>query len=79
MIHNEESRLAILSEWNVWAAANLPAGKPATGNDDFAFYGYLRSERPSLLSFRSSVDRYQTVHRWLLRSGKVKATAREPT
>lgn len=32
-----------------------------TENDILAFYGYLQSKRPALLSFRASGSKYQTL------------------
>jgi hypothetical protein len=37
-----------------------------------AFFNYLRKERPYLLEFEYPGDKWQCVHGWLLRAGKIK-------
>jgi hypothetical protein len=36
------------------------------------FFLYLEKERPDLLNFRASGDKWQIVHAWLLRERRVK-------
>ena len=68
-----EARLLIMSEWNRWSRANLPASDTLpSGNDAFKFCGYLEREQPDLLHFRHGGDKYQAIHGWLLSSGKVR-------
>lgn len=67
-----DAKNAIIQEWLVWRAANLPSGSEASGNAALLFYGHLTSRRPDLLAFRGAGDKWQHVHAWLLRSGLVK-------
>ncbi len=64
----DEARRAILAEWHSWAAANT---RKRTGGDALRFFQYLQKERNHLLSFRAKGDKWQVVHRWLLRAGLV--------
>jgi len=36
------------------------------------FFSFLEKERPDLLNFESSGDKWQDVHAWLLRERRVK-------
>jgi len=66
---NDEARRAILREWDDWTKNNPTAG----ALKGMAFFNYLRNERSELLDFKSgTVDKWQTVHGWLLRGGRVK-------
>ena len=67
-----DAQRLILQEWDAWAAINLAPDSQATGTHGLAFFGYLRRHRPTLLNFRNRSDKWQTVHGWLLRAGKVK-------
>lgn len=56
----EEAKRAILLEWRQWSER--------TGNfnvDGLRFFGFLRTERPDLLNFRSSGDKWQVISGWL--------------
>jgi len=65
----DEAKRRIVSEFRSWARAQ---NKPApNGTDGFIFFGYLQQERPHLLAFGSSGDKWQTVHGWLLRASLV--------
>ena len=45
------------------------------GNYGFIlFFGYLQSQRPDLLKFKASGDRWLIVHGWLAREGKIVRT-----
>jgi hypothetical protein len=69
----EEAQRSIIQEWDGWAASNLVPGVRITVADGLAFFGYLQKYRPKLLNFRiRSGDKWQAVHGWLLRAGKVK-------
>jgi hypothetical protein len=67
----DDARRLVLSEWDQWSTQNCPAGRRPSGTDGMLFFTYLEKERPHTLSFRDSGDRWQTVHGWLLRAGKV--------
>ena len=65
---NEEARRAILREWDSWSKT----GQVGT-LQGMAFFNHLQENQPHLLDFKSgTVDKWQTVHGWLLRAGKVK-------
>jgi hypothetical protein len=73
MKKNEAKRL-VLQEWDDWAAKNVPPGQRARGTDGLIFFGYLQSQRPDLLKFKASGDRWLIVHGWLAREGKIVRT-----
>lgn len=66
----DEARREILAEWRKWRKAdNLTA---PTGTDGLVFFGWLRNNRPDLLSFKASGDKWQRVHAWLRGAGELK-------
>jgi hypothetical protein len=67
----EESRLRVMQEWISWRDANGVTAE-ARGNDALRFYSHLQSNHPELLRFRSSRDRWEVVHDWLLSNGCVR-------
>jgi hypothetical protein len=67
----EESRLGVIREWICWRDANGVRAE-AGGNDALRFYTHLQTSHPELLRFRSSHDRWKTVHDWLLSTGFVR-------
>ena len=68
----EDAHRSVVHEWDDWAASNLGPDSQATRTDALAFFGYLQKHRPMLLNFRNRGDKWQDVHGWLLRAGKVK-------
>jgi hypothetical protein len=67
MMKQDEARRRILAEWPSWSATE----SEPTRMNGLMFYAFLQSERPHLLEFRSSGDRWQYVHIWLKREGLV--------
>jgi hypothetical protein len=67
----DEAKKLVLREWDDWAVKNVPRGQKAMGADGLIFFGYLQSQRPHLLEFKTTGDRWQTVHGWLSREGKI--------
>jgi hypothetical protein len=65
----DDAQAAIIAEWDRWAARNPNDAKVMSG---MLFFVYLQEERPMLLDFRSNGDKWQDVHSWLLRAGRVK-------
>jgi hypothetical protein len=63
-----DAQVAVKDEFRRWAASEK-LQLPTTGNEAFRFYLNLESKHSRLLSFRSSGDRWQTVHSWLIRAG----------
>ena len=70
----DEAKRLVLQEWDDWAAKNVPPGQRARGTDGLIFFGYLQSQRPDLLKFKASGDRWLIVHGWLAREGKIVRT-----
>ena len=70
----DEAKRLVLQEWDDWAAKNLSPGHKASGTDGLIFFGYLQKQRPHLLEFKTSGDRWLTVHGWLSRQGKIDRT-----
>lgn len=64
-----DAEYAVIAEWDRWAELNPDDAKIMNG---MMFFTYLQRERPDLLSFKSSSDKWQDVHGWLLRARKVK-------
>ena len=58
----EETRRAVLSEYDRWAKKHP---NDATMMGGFLFFRYLQKERSDLLHFRSVGDKWQIVHGWL--------------
>jgi hypothetical protein len=65
---NTPAKMAVIGEWDNWAVKNPKDAKVMNG---MFFFTYLQKEKPELLRFRSVGDRWQTVHGWLLREGRV--------
>jgi hypothetical protein len=66
--HNENARLAVIREYDVWARKNSEVAK----GDPMNFFTYLQRERSDLLDFKSrGSDKWQVVHGWLLGAGRV--------
>jgi hypothetical protein len=64
------TKRAVIHEWDNWAALHPDdLNSPSAG---MFFFTHLQKEKPELLSFRSSGDKWQTVHGWLLREARVK-------
>jgi len=68
----EDAQGSIMHEWDEWAASKLTPGSERIGTDALVFFGHLQQHRPGLLNFRNRGDKWQAVHSWLLRAGKVK-------
>jgi copper(I)-binding protein len=67
---NSPAKVAIIREWDAWAR-KYP--NDATVSGGIMFFNYLHKERRDLLvNIRSPGDKWQTIHAWLLREGKVK-------
>jgi hypothetical protein len=74
VMKKDEAKRLVLQEWDDWAAKNIPSRQQARGTDGLVFFGYLQSQRPHLLEFKTSSDRWLTVHGWLARAGKIVRT-----
>ena len=72
MILQADAKQLILDEFDRWWSEKK--GKPgeATGNDGFAFYVALEGKNHPALNFHNGGDKWQEVHAWLRRSGRVK-------
>jgi hypothetical protein len=65
------ARIAIIEEWDAWAKKHPEKIKVAGG---VLFFTYLQTKRPDLLlDFKSPGDKWQIIHSWLLREGRVKS------
>jgi hypothetical protein len=60
----EDARIQIVAQWPKWAKANKV--EQGTGRDALLFFNFIQDKRPDLLAFRSSGDKWQAVHGWLL-------------
>ena len=71
MAKKEDSpaKLAIIREWD---ARSLEHPGDAEIQDCMLFFSFLEKERPDLLNFELSGDKWQDVHAWLLRERRVK-------
>jgi hypothetical protein len=68
-MRRKDAQVGVLREWDIWRAKN--PHEPANGTVAFIFYGYLRTERSDLLTFKTSGDRWQDVHGWLINGRRV--------
>ena len=67
---DSEARRAIIREWDNWASNNPADAKSAAAG--MLFFLYLQNGKSELLDFHSTSDKWQTVHGWLRREGRVK-------
>lgn len=68
MLTIKEAERAIVREWDAWAAKQTDALR---WRDGMLFFQHLQRERPDLLQFRYSGDKWQRVHGWLISNGRV--------
>jgi hypothetical protein len=66
----DTERRAVMRAWGEWAKLHpVDATKSTAG---MLFFAYLRNERPDLLDFKAGTqDKWQLVHGWLRRDGRV--------
>lgn len=62
MLTEKDAKRIILSEW-----ANWDAKTGARQADMRAFYEWLKTERPTVLHFHCTGDRWERVKIWLIR------------
>jgi hypothetical protein len=67
-LDNPPAKWPVIQEWDAWSKLNP---KDAGMMNGMLFFIHLQSNRPSLLSFKSKGDKWQTVHGWLLRERRV--------
>lgn len=58
----EDARMYVIQEWSSWQRQN--AGDSHATNM-MLFYNWLTANRPIILSFRSSGDKWQVVKGWI--------------
>lgn len=58
----EQAKERIIAEFHSWASQQK---NPAERNG-FVFFNHLEMNRPDLLNFKCSGDKWQRVHGWLL-------------
>jgi hypothetical protein len=63
----DEAERRIIREWDAWVRNK---SDPASLRD--SFYRHLQKERPELLKFRYTGDKWQRVYGCLLRAGRVR-------
>jgi hypothetical protein len=68
IVKKDEAQRAILAEWDRWKPLSPDDAKVMNGMMSFVF---LQRERRSLLDFPSNRDKWQEVHGWLRRAGRV--------
>lgn len=57
----DDAKRLILSEWRTW----YDKPEPHTWQDKFSFYNWLQHEKPYLLDFTCSGDKYQRISGWI--------------
>jgi hypothetical protein len=65
-MRESDAETAILLEWRTWAPRNFPSRPELTKADAQMFFAYLQTEKPQLLAFETTRDKWQVVHGWLL-------------
>lgn len=68
-MRKDEARQLVCDEFRSWCRARGLTNP--IGTDGFVFFGDLSKTKPRLLRFRTSGDKWQTVHGWLRREGLV--------
>jgi hypothetical protein len=58
----EDSRRAVLSEYDRWAKQHPNQASMMGG---FLFFRYLQAEKSDLLDFRAAGSKWQIVHDWI--------------
>jgi hypothetical protein len=71
MLKKDEAKELILSEFRQWKDREIP-DRDADRNDGERFFNYLKTQRVSLLEFRSAAEKWQQVEIWLLQAKLVK-------
>jgi hypothetical protein len=61
----------IIDEWDQWAKNNIRAGQRPNELKALAFYGFIASERPTLLGFSFAGDKWPMVKIWLRQAGRI--------
>ena len=69
----EQAKQKIVAEWDSWSSSNKITN--ATAEDKLTFYNHLLKERPDLLDFKASGDKWQDMHSWLIQSRRVSVTS----
>jgi hypothetical protein len=72
-MNRERAKQNVVVEWDSWSASNKITN--AMAEDKLTFYAHLLKERPDLLDFNASGDKWQDVHSWLIRSRRVSVTS----
>lgn len=67
-----ERKALVLLEWDRWLQTQPIDPSKATARDTLKFFCELEDGRSPLLDFRSTGrDKWQVIHAWLLREGRV--------
>lgn len=67
-----ERKSLVLQEWDRWIQTQPIDPANATARDTLKFFYELEDRRSPLLNFQSTGrDKWQVVHAWLLREGRV--------
>jgi hypothetical protein len=69
-VRNADAKRAVIREWDRWVKDHPDA--PGDRMGGLGFFTYLQKEKSELLDFRAAGDKWQVVHGWLLREGRVK-------
>ena len=64
-MRQDEARELILKEYDTWVLREHPNGIPS-GTEAMVFYAQFKEKRPDMFAFRSSADKWQVFHSWLL-------------
>ena len=67
-----ERKALVLLEWDRWLQTQPIDPSKATARDTLKFFCELQDRRSPLLDFQSTGrDKWQVIHAWLLREGRV--------
>ena len=71
-------RVLIIDEWDKWAEGKISKGEKGTDVQGLEFHSYLGREKPLLLEFKYSGNRWQQVKVWLREAERIsRLTGRE--
>jgi hypothetical protein len=65
---NPPAKGPVIQEWDAWSKLHPDEAMQMNG---MMFFIHLEKNRPDLLRFKASGDKWQVVHGWLLRERRV--------
>jgi hypothetical protein len=67
----DDAKAGVLQEFRRWRARPGNANELADGHTALLFFNWITVDKPELLAFKTSGDKWQIVHGWLLNAGQI--------